>query len=323
MDANDLLLFARVVETGSFSRAAERTGLPKSTVSRRITQLEQRLGERLLARSTRQLALTDFGQGVLDHARRLAEEVDAAAAFAQFRQAKPRGRLRVSMPPDFSERLVLTSFFLQFCSDYPEIQLELDMSPRRVDLLSEQFDLAIRIAPSLPDDATLVARKLSELGGALYASPAYLARYGRPQAPQDLLEHTGLQLVASNGEVAQWELARGDERWRGMPSGPLATNSMGLILQLASHGLGIALFTERFAQPSVELGLIERVLPAWTSPAVTVWAVTAGRRLIPTRTRVFIDALGAALRNCSEVFAAQTQAYSVGKSKSINPVQPM
>lgn len=306
VDANDLLLFARVVETGSFSRAAERTGLPKSTVSRRITALEQQLGERLLARSTRQLAVTDFGQGVLEHARRLAEEVEGAAAFAQFRQAKPRGRLRVSMPPDFSEKLVLTTFFLQFCSDYPEIRLELDMSPRNVDLLSEQFDLAIRISPRLDDDATLVARKLSELPSALYASPAYLARYGRPKTPDDLLKHTALHMVASNGEPIRWKLQRGHDHWEGLPPGPLATNSMGLTLQLASHGLGIAQFTGRIALPSVEMGLIEQVLPEWAAPPVTVWAVMPGRRLIPTRTRVFVDALGRALQNCTEAYEAAT-----------------
>lgn len=321
LDANDLLLFARVVEAGSFSRAAERVELPKSTVSRRITALETRLGERLLARSTRQLALTDFGQGVLEHARRLLEEAEAAQAFALHRQATPRGRLRVSMPPGFSDKLILSTFFLQFCADYPEVRLELDFSARRVDLLSEQFDLAIRIAPSLPDDATLVARRLADMPSALYASPAYLNRYGRPKSPEELLKHTALHLVGSNGEAAPWQLkrsnehtkGRNEERWEGLPEGPLATNSVELVMQMASHGLGIAFFTERFAQPAVEAGFLERVLPEWSSSPVTVWAVMPGRKLLPARTRVFVDALITALFACSEAERSNTLRMLTGK----------
>ncbi|MDB5800714.1 MAG: transcriptional regulator, LysR family [Rhodocyclales bacterium] len=317
LDANDLMLFAHVAEAGSFSRAAEQVGLPKSTVSRRIAALETRLGERLLARSTRRLALTEFGHGIFEHARRLQEETEAALAFAQHRQVTPRGRLRVSMPPGFSDKLILSTFFLQFCSDYPEVRLELDLSPRRVDLLSEQFDLAIRIAPSLPDDATLIARRLADMPNALYASPAYLNRYGRPQAPDDLLKHTGLHLIGSNGEAAPWRLQREGEIWEGLPDGPLASNAVELIMQMTAHGLGISLFTERFAQPAVEAAYLERVLPEWAGPPVTVWAVMPGRKLMPTRTRVFLDALIAALLACSEAERDNTQRLLAGSSSSL------
>jgi DNA-binding transcriptional LysR family regulator len=300
LDANDLLLFAHVAEAGSFSRAAEQVGLPKSTISRRIAALETRLGERLLARSTRKLALTEFGHGIFEHARRLQEEAQAAVAFAQHRQVKPRGRLRVTMPPGFSDKLILSTFFLKFCADYPEVRLELDMSPRRVDLLAEQFDLAIRIAGSLPDDATLVARRLADMPNSLYASPAYLNRYGRPQTPDDLHKHTGLHLLGNSSDTPPWRLTRGKEVWEGLPEGPLAANAIDLIMQLTSHGLGIAQFTDRFAQPAVDAGFLERVLPDWSGPPVTVWAVMPGRKLMPTRTRVFLDALIAELLACSE-----------------------
>lgn len=308
LDANDLMLFAQVAESGSFSRAADHVGLPKSTVSRRIAALETRLGERLLARSTRKLGLTEFGEGILEHARRLREEAQAAQAFAQHRQATPRGRLRVTMPPGFSDKLILSSFFLRFCADYPDVRLELDMSPRRVDLLAEQFDLAIRIAPSLPDDATLVARRLAAMPNSLYASPSYLNRYGRPQTPGDLHQHTGLHLLSNGSETAPWRLQRNKEVWEGLPDGPIAANAIDLIMQLASHGLGIAQFTDRFAQPGVEAGFLERVLPEWSGPPVTVWAVMPGRKLMPTRTRVFLDALIAELLTCSEVERENTRA---------------
>ncbi len=294
LDANDLILFAQVMETGSFSRAAERTGLPKSTLSRRITTLETKLGERLLMRSTRRLAITEFGERILEHARRLLEETEAASAMALHRQGVPRGVLRVSMPPDFVE-LDLTPFLLQFAANYPEVRLELDLSPRRVDLLAERFDLAVRVASRLPDDSTLVARKLCELANGLYASPAYLARYGIPEKPQDLLEHIGLRLIGGNGDALPWRLSRGAEQWEGMPDGPLAANSPRLQRDLARHGMGIVGIDDRFAQNWVEQGLLERVLPEWALPAVTIWCVTPGRRLLPARTTAFIDMLRVAL----------------------------
>ena len=294
LDANDLLLFARVVEAGSFSKAAERLGLPKSTVSRRISTLEGHLGERLLTRSTRNLAITEFGAGILDHAKRLVDETEAASALALHRQATPRGTLRVSLPPDFLE-LDLLPFLLRFAATYPEVSLELDLSPRRVDLIGERFDLAVRIAGQLPDDATLVARRLTQLKSGLYASPAYLARNGVPAKPADLLAHTGLRLITSNGEAQPWRLTRGSERWEGMPNGPLAANSVGLQRSLATHGMGITALSERYARPLIEQGLLEHVLPEWNLPTVTVWCVTPGRRLIPARTTAFIDLLKSAL----------------------------
>ena len=144
VEANDLLLFAHVVDDGSFTQAARRLGLPKSTVSRRLAALEAQLGERLLLRTTRKLAVTDFGRSVLDHARQVAAEVEATASLAQHRQMEPSGRLRVSMPSDFAS-LVLGTLLAEFIEKYPAIALEVDLSPRRVDLIAENFDVALRM----------------------------------------------------------------------------------------------------------------------------------------------------------------------------------
>ncbi len=295
LDANDLLLFVSVIDAASFSQAAERTGLPKSTISRRISLLEQRLGERLLTRTTRRLTMTDFGQNILEYARRMAEESAAVTAFAQHRKVVPSGRLRVSMPPDFSE-LVLAPFFLQFTARYPEIKLELDLSARRVDLLVEQFDLAIRIAAQLPDDGTLIARKICDMPGGLYASPAYLRHYGALAQPDELFQHTALHLLLSSGEKQAWKLQKDETHWEGTLEGPLAVNSISLVRLLATHGLGIAQLSQRLAQPMVDQGLIVRVLPDWQTPVQTIWGVMPGRRLLPSRTRVFLDALIETLR---------------------------
>jgi DNA-binding transcriptional LysR family regulator len=293
--ADDLILFARVVDAGSFSQAAERCGLPKSTVSRRISALERSLGERLLTRTTRQFAITEFGEGMLEHARRLLEEAEAASALAQHRQATPQGTLRVSLPPDFLQELELVPFLLAFATRYPEVKVEMDLSPRRVDLVAERFDLAIRVAARLPDDATLVARRLLEMRHGLYASPAYLARFGRPLAPADLVSHTGLKLITSSGEAQPWQLSRADQHWVGAPAGPIAVNSVGLQRELAAHGLGLVGLSERYAAAFVQEGLLERVLPDWCLPTMTVWAVTPGRRLQPTRVSAFIEMLREAL----------------------------
>lgn len=297
LEANDLVLFAHVVEAGSFAKAAERAGLPKSTLSRRIAQLEEQLGERLLVRTTRRLELTDFGAGLLEHARHLLDETEAAEAFASSRQGTPRGQLRVALPPDFAE-LDLAQLILNYATRYPEVQLELDLSPRRVDLIAERFDLAVRAAAKLPDDAQLVARQLGQYANALYASPAYLARYGQPQHPDELLAgHIGLRLVGGTGEVLPWRLSCGAEQWQGLPKGPLAANSLPLQRDLALHGLGIVALSEPFARRPLAEGRLQRVLPAWQLPAITLWCLTPGRRLLPTRTTAFIEMLKGAMGN--------------------------
>ena len=165
IDPNDLLIFARVVDEGSFTAAADRLGLPKSTVSRRLSQLEERLGERLLLRTTRRLSITEFGSALLEHARQVDTEVEAVAALAESRQARPSGRLRVSMPNDFAN-LLLTDMLAAFSALHPAVTLELDLSPRRVDLLGENFDVAIRMG-ELPDDTLLAARRNRSLSGVL------------------------------------------------------------------------------------------------------------------------------------------------------------
>ena len=288
--ANDLILFAHVIDAGSFTRASELTGLPKSTLSRRLSELEDELGERLMQRSTRRLVLTDFGESILEHARRLMDEAEAATALAQHRQATPYGTLRVSLPPEFRE-LSIVDVVSEFTRRYPNVRLELDLSPRRVDLIAERFDVALRAAGQLPDDSSLVARRITTQYNSLYANPEYLNRKGRPKLPSDLLEHNGLVLVTSGGDQQQWRLSNGKEHWEGLPLNILSANSLGLQQELAAQGLGIVGLSERFAQPLVEQGRLERVLPGWQLPQTIIWCVTPGRLLLPQRTLAFVDLL--------------------------------
>lgn len=292
-EPNDLLIFARVADAGSFSQAAERLGLPKSTVSRRIALLEERLGERLMLRTTRRLSVTEFGQHLLEHARQVVAEVEAVRSLAEHRQARPSGRLRVSMPSDFAN-LLLTDMLAAFIALHPEVSLELDLSPRRVDLLGENFDIALRMG-ALPDDALLAARRIAVFPHGLYAAPSYLAEHGEPAAPDDLVDHQSLRLLGRNGEPLPWTLLRGEERWEGLPPGRTTANSPELLIRLASAGAGIAAVPEFSAAPCVRRGELRRVMPDWCLPSHTAWAVFPGRRLMPAKTRAFIDMLQAAM----------------------------
>lgn len=298
IDPNDLLIFARVAELGSFSRAAERLGLPKSTVSRRLAALEQRMGERLLLRTTRRQTLTEFGLQLLEHARQVVAELDAVGLLREQRQAAPSGRLRVSMPGDFAN-MVLVDSLAAFMALHPAISLELDLSPRRVDLLGEGFDVAIRMG-DLADDALLVASKLAVFTHGLYASPGYLAEHGDPQTPDDLAGHAAVRLMRGNGEAAGWTLLQGEQRWTGVPAGRVSANSPEMLIRLASAGAGIAAVPDHYAVADVRAGALRRVLPGWDLPTSTAWAVYPGRKLMPAKTRAFVDMLQVALRGCSE-----------------------
>lgn len=291
LEPNDLLLFAKVVDEGSFSRAAEHLRMPKSTLSRRIAALETQLGERLLLRTTRKLTVTDFGNAVLLHAHQVTAEVEAALALTQHRQAEPSGRLRISMPGDFANN-ILATLMAEFIAKYPAISLEVDISPRRVDLIGENFDLAIRMG-DLSDDVSLVARRLATLSAGMYASPEYLKRRGAPLEPEALMEHDALHLLARNSVPVPWFMKRAEEHWQGIPPERASANSPALLINLALSGLGITIMTDYFAEPHVNNGDLVQVLKDWGLPSVTAWVVFPGRRLMPARTRVFLDALDA------------------------------
>jgi DNA-binding transcriptional LysR family regulator len=287
VDPNDLLLFARIVEAGSFSMAAQRLDVPKSTVSRRIALLEASVGERLLQRTTRRLMLTEFGASLLEHARKVAEEVEAAGALAQHRQAEPSGKLRISVPGDFAN-IGMTELIARFIDRYPAVTLELDLSPRRVDLVAENFDIAIRMG-DLPEDSTLNARRVAVEHFGLYAAPSYIARRGLPEQPDDLLEHDLLCILSRTGGAMPWVLQRGKVRWERGLRARLTANSPQLLTRIACSGVGITASSDQFVQSYVERGELVRVLPDWDMPAATGWAVFPGRRLMPAKTRAFLD----------------------------------
>lgn len=289
ISADDYILFATIAEQESLVRAAEYLAMPKATVSRRLGNLETALGQRLLIRTTRRLTLTEFGQEFLDHCRRVAEEVAIAQDFVRSQDVQPHGRLRVSMPEDYA-RHNLSRALATFIESYPEIQLDLDLSSRLVDLIGERFDLAIRMGV-LENDSTLVARKLDEQHLGLYASPIYLSLHPAPKHPDDLQRHTAVRMLSNHGQPLPWKLTRGKTVWEGIAPGRMALNSIGVIQQLLLDGAGIGALPDRFAAEDVRQHRLVRVLPEWCFPSVTAWAVMPMRRYLPVKTRVFLEHL--------------------------------
>ncbi|MDH4275486.1 MAG: LysR family transcriptional regulator, partial [Gammaproteobacteria bacterium] len=266
LSADDLLLFAAVAEQGSVVRAATRLGMPKATVSRRLAQLEEDIGQKLMVRTTRRLVLTEFGAAFLEHSRRVAEDVALTREFAYSQQARPQGVLRVSMPSDYF-RHTLCDPVATFIEQFSDIQLDIDLSARQVDIIGEQFDLAIRLG-ELADDATLVVRKVDEHQFGLYASPVYLARHGAPQQPDELSRHAAIAFLAANGQRVTWNLWRNDAHWNYAPVGQIALNSPEAIQSLARRGIGIGVLPVRVVAEDVRARRLVAVLPEWRPPSV-------------------------------------------------------
>ncbi len=221
-------------------------------------------------------------------------DLDAVQALAEHRRSAPSGLLRVSMPADLA-MFTLPQVLADFGRRHPAVEIQLDLSPRRVDLVAENFDLAIRMG-DLADDATLAARRVADFATGLVAAPSYLARHGEPGRPEDLPAHHCVALLARDGAAAPWQLERGEQHWRQVMAGRVSANSMGMLVHLALAGAGIAAVSLRYAERLLDQQLLVRVLADWHMPSVPAWAVMPSRRLIPPKTRVFVAALQQALR---------------------------
>lgn len=308
-DPTDLMFFALVVNAGGFSEAAKQTGIPKSTLSRRIGELEARLGEKVLQRTTRRIVLTEMGQRILGAAEQIAHEAERVAEVAEHRQLTPSGRLRVSAPADLAG-IVLGPMLAAFAAAWPEVRLDLDLSPRYVDVIAESFDLAIRVGDG-DTSQQLTTRHLTNLDLGIYAAPAYLDRRGTPAGAQDLAGFDLLALISA-GAAQPWALDRqGQGLTIDMAGRRLGANSYDMLRQLVLMGAGIAVLPVLFAEDPVRQGALVRLLPDWALRPVTVRAVFPSRRLMPQKTRVFLDALLYHLRLGRPADPALIEAYSL------------
>ena len=288
-DLNDLYYFAMVVEHGGFAAAERALGIPKSRLSRRISQLETELGVRLLQRSTRRFAVTDVGQGVHRHAQSMLAEASAAREVVDRLSAEPRGVVRVSVPVGLAQQQIPT-LLPEFLALYPQVRVQLHVSNRRVDVINEGFDVAVRVRSKLDDDGSLVMRSFGLIQELLVASPKYLDRAGRPTEPEQLHDH--VTLTMSEDEVRQrWELQRDDETRRIDLKPRVSGFDFPMLMALVKQGLGITMLPETLCAQAVRNGELEVVLPQWRLPQGIAHAVFPSRRGLLPAVRVFIDFL--------------------------------
>lgn len=282
---NDMALFVEVVKARGFRHAAEAVGIPNSTVSRRISSLEKAIGLRLLHRTTRKIELTEAGQIYFERCKRIVDEAKLAHEQLGELLAQPSGVLRASLPVDFAN-IYLAPLIAEFARRYPGISFDFDLTPRLVDLVSEPFDVAIRMGN--PPNSNLYARQLANLACYLYAAPRYLEQFGEPAHPDDLAQHECLAFRSAKASV--WALHQAKESVEVAVGGRFQLNSVGLIRRLATLEQGIALLPAEIVAEDVAQGRLRRVLPDWEGPATPVYAMTE-TRLLPAKTQRFIEFL--------------------------------
>ena len=282
----DMEIFARVVGAGSMSAAGREMGLSPAVVSKRLRRLEDRLGTRLLQRTTRQLALTEAGQGYYKRVVAILASVEEAEAFVTRRSAIARGTLKVSAPTSFG-RMHIAPHLAAFLADNPDLSVNLDLSDELIDIVGEGYDLAIRIAEL--EDSSLVARRLAPVHRILCAAPEYLKRAGAPVSVEDLQANHAC-LATTQQDVWRLSGPQGTEMLR--TGGPIRTNSSEVVREALLAGLGVALRSTWDIGPELREGKLRIVLPHYrASKNVGLHAVYPSRRFLSAKVRVFIDFL--------------------------------
>ncbi len=280
-------MFVQVVEEGSFTAAADRNAVSRAAVSKHISQLEDRLGARLLNRTTRRLSLTDIGRVYYERIKATLADIEEAESCASIASEKAAGLLRVNAPMSFGTRH-LGPAIAAYCNHYPRVQIELELSDRFIDVVAEGFDVVIRIAAL--EDSTLIARRIAPCRRVVCASPDYLQRYGTPQVPQDLALHRCLfynNLPVANG----WVLSGPDGIETVRVSGPVRANNGDILRAAAVEGLGVALEPTFIVGPDIDAGRLNIVLPQYRPPDIDVYAVYPSRRHLSAKVRTFVEFL--------------------------------
>jgi len=299
-DLNDLRFFVAVVEHGGFSAAARKLGLPKSRPSKRVAALEEHLGVRLIQRTTRKLLVTPTGERFHAHARAALEAAQAAQDAVAELRAEPQGLVRVSCPVALAQT-VLGPILGRYLAAHPKVRLQILASNRRVDVVGEGFDVAIRVRDHVSDDAELVARTIGSERVVLLAAPAFLDRVGRPTQPAELANLPVLSYYERE-QAQHWELTRAADgaHTRVTVAPRLACGDFPVLVHAAVQGLGIALLPETTCALEVGRGELEAVLPEWSAPYGILHFVYPSRRGLLPAVRAFIDFLVENLPVCLE-----------------------
>lgn len=283
---DEIAVFVHVVKAGSFTAAARQRGVPKSTLSRAVTRLEEVMRARLLRRSSRTLALTDAGRAFYDRAAPHIAGIADAAESSLAREEQPHGLLRVTAPVDVGESF-LADLLVRFLARYPLIRVEVDLSSRRVNLLEEGVDVALRAAGKL-DDAGLVAKKLGATAAQLFASPAYLARRGAPTTPEELTEHDCVLFRPEDGQN-EWLLEGPSGPTTVVVKGRIGGGDFAFLRAAVRTGAGIGVLPAFTAARDLAEGHLVRVLPGWSRAAGTLYLVYPLSPHLPRKVVVFRD----------------------------------
>ena len=290
-DLNDLLYFAEVVDRGGFAAAGRALGVPKSRLSRRVAELEARLGVRLLQRTTRKLSLTSVGEQYHGHCVAMREDAQAADEAVARAQSEPQGTIRVACPVTLAQT-TLGPILPEFLARYPKVRLDVRVSNRVVDLVEEGFDVAFRVRPTLENSGSLVVKRFGTSRTQLLASPAQLARQGRPATVTELAQLDTLSMSAVDG-VAIWQLIGPNGEVQQFESQPRYVADDLLTLKFAAmRGVGVGALPGYMCSDEMRDGLLVPVLPEWSMPAGIFHAVFPSRRGLIPAVRTFLDFLG-------------------------------
>jgi len=291
MDLNQLRVFAAVAEAKSFSGAATKLGVPKSSVSRAVAGLERDLSVRLLQRSTRSVALSTAGSALFDRIAPLMHALTQSVADLPELEDQPSGTLRVTAPVDFGSS-VLAEIVTRFVSRYPAVRADLSLSNQYVDIVAGGFDLAVRISSRRLSDSQLVAKNVGSLTLGAFAGPSYLSRRGAPKTPRELSEH---DWVAFRGQT-QIELVRGTEKSSVEVKSRIHCDDMFFVREALRTGAGIGILPTFVADQEVLRGQLVRVLPRWNAPSGDLWLLYPSARQVPRKVCAFRDFVAGALK---------------------------
>lgn len=289
-DLNSLFYFAKVVEHGGFAPAGRALGMPKSTLSRRVAQLEEQLGVRLLQRSSRRFAPTDVGQIFYRHCEAMIAEAQAAQQAIDETQAEPRGTIRVTCPVSLTQSHI-SPMIARFLVANPRVRIQLSATNRQVDVIEEGIDVALRVRFPPLENSELIMRKLADSVQLLVATPPVLEETGRPEMPEDLRRFDGLDLIRAIPRHC-WEMAGPDGAEARIDFDPrYVADDLAALREAALAGLGIVQLPEFMVRDLIATGKLEAVLPNWSLQAGIIHAVIPSRRGLSHAVRSFIDFL--------------------------------
>ncbi|MES2759963.1 MAG: LysR family transcriptional regulator [Pseudomonadota bacterium] len=284
-------MYVAVVEGGSFSAAADKLEISRAMVSKQIQKLEEHLGTRLMNRTTRRLSLTETGREFYERSTQIIGDVAEAEQIAGRMTRRPQGVLRLTVPLSYAQHR-LAAIFGDYTQAYPQVRLDISLSDRKVDLVEEGMDLAIRIG-ALPQ-SDLIARKIGGVRSVVCAAPAYLARHGAPRAPADLAGHACLGYTLT-GSGADWRLEGPGGPVSVAIAGPIRADNGDIIRLAALSGAGIVFQPQFIVGDDIDAGRLVRVLPEWQSAELGVYAVYPSRKHLSAKVRTFVDFVAAAL----------------------------